>query len=99
MRHWLLGSWIAAELGKRFVLVNLVRNQAEEQIEADFGQHIQQTDDRVFVRWTWESIAQFAGTHADERSTQITEYFRQKTSGFKVNVAEGLARPRKAFEF
>jgi hypothetical protein len=56
LRFWLLGSWIAQRLEKKFLLVNLVRNEAEKQIEQEFGQHIKQSEGQLFARWTWESL-------------------------------------------
>jgi len=42
MRNWILGSWIAKFLGRSFVLVNLVREKAEQDIEQSFGRYLNQ---------------------------------------------------------
>ena len=84
LRFWLLGSWMAAKASLDFVLVNLVRDAEKEDIEAEFGKHIVQNEDRRFVKWTWERIYSFIEqTDQDTHSKRtILEYFQQKTMGY-----------------
>jgi len=56
MRNWVLGSWIAKNLGRSFILVNLVREGAEQDIEQSFGRYLNQQPDRGFKRLCWEEI-------------------------------------------
>ncbi|WP_291174431.1 hypothetical protein [Gimesia sp.] len=97
MRFWLLGSWIAKELDREFVLVNLVRNKSEQNIERDFGKHIWQTNNRHFVRWTWESLGPLLGIFDDDEARHLYEYLVQKTIGFSESKDRKLASPNKAF--
>lgn len=52
LRFWLLGSWLAKELGKDFYLINLVPSLWEVEIEALFIPHIKITPRRIFKRST-----------------------------------------------
>lgn len=97
MRFWLLGSWIAKRLEKRFLLVNLVRAGAEKRIAVDFGRHIKQSDERRFVRWTWESLEPLLKASDDEASKRLYEYMVQKTIGFREFRDREMASPIRAF--
>jgi len=82
-RFWLLGSWGAAQGGKRFYLINLVRSQKELAIEREFGGHIIATDDRQFKRATWEEIYRFVqGSLPSAERSQILEYIEDKSAGY-----------------
>jgi hypothetical protein len=84
-RFWLLGSWGAAQGGKRFYLINLVRSQKELAIEREFGAHIIATDDRQFKRATWEDIYRFI-LESDPRAgcTRVLEYMKDKSAGYSA---------------
>lgn len=97
MRFWLLGSWIAKRLEKKFLLVNLVRKATETQIETDFGRHISQSDERRFVRWAWESLEPLLKSSDDEASKRLHEYMIQKTIGFCEFKDREMASPIRAF--
>ena len=99
LRFWLLGSWIADRLGKRFVLANLVRKTKETNIEEEFGKHIRQTECRRFVRWEWESLGQLLEKLKDGDSLQVLAYLKNKTIGFAEDGHRPVARPQKAFAF
>lgn len=97
MRFWLLGSCMARSLERRFWLVNLVRKDREQQIEMAFGRHIEQTEDRRFVRWEWESLGPLLQVIGDEGANRLHEYMVQKTNGFCEFKRRGVASPIKAF--
>lgn len=97
LRFWLLGSWLADKLGKRFVLANLVRRAKETDIEDEFGKHIRQTERRRFVRWEWESLAPLLEKLEDDGSRQLLSYLKNKTIGFGKDGRLPVARPKKAF--
>jgi len=85
MRNWLLGSWIAQAQGAAFHLVNLVRWNAEQDIEMEFGDRFcRQCADRLFLRATWESIwdaLPLCGL-SDETIRILDAYFRTKSAGY-----------------
>jgi hypothetical protein len=89
MRLWLIGSRIAHQQGKRFVLVNLVRGDAEAAIERLFGVQCMQTEQRRFVRATWEQIYEqvVMPLPASESKELMCFYFRNKTLGYKLQNA------------
>jgi hypothetical protein len=97
MRFWLLGSWIAKRIERKFLLVNLVRKEAEKQIEEDFGKHIRQSDQRRFARWTWESLGPLLRGYDNRESKQLHEYMAQKTIGFRQFKDREMASPIRAF--
>lgn len=97
MRFWLLGSWIAKRIEKKFLLVNLVRKKAEKQIETNFGRHILQSKERRFVRWTWESLEPLLKSADDEASKRLHQYMIQKTIGFREFKDREMASPIRAF--
>jgi len=104
MRLWLIGTRIAHETGRRFLLVNLVRSGALEEadIEERFGQHIAQDGSRRFRRLTWEQV--IAGVASEMRGSpeaeRMVHYFDGKTLGYE-RQREGdreLGVLRKAFD-
>lgn len=92
MRLWLIGTRIAHETGRRFLLVNLVRSAAHEEddIERRFGRYIAQADQRRFLRLTWEQVMTgvMRGMHGGSESERLTRYFADKTLGY-VRQYEG----------
>jgi hypothetical protein len=99
LRMWLLGSWMAAQLGVRFTLVNLVREGSEESIAESFGRYLTTSDSRHFVRQSWEGIARkcLPESKSDEEASRLLRYFREKTAGFVEKKATEVAEPVKAF--
>jgi len=101
MRFWLLGSWIAAQAGKKFLLVNVVRDGAksERTIEARFNAITQNDPERAFVRCTWERIySEFVEPQAGSpNADRVGQYMRQKTLGYS-SVSKGMqGKLRQAF--
>lgn len=92
MRLWLLGTWMAAQVQKRFVLVSLCTATRDAQIERRFSAHLQPADDRNFVRHTWEQIRDFYRliSGADETETLVS-YFNNKTLGYDAVGARRFA--------
>ena len=97
LRLWLLGTWSAAQTGKRFVLVNLLRDGVvnEADIEQRFGRHIQSDDRRSFVRTTWEQVNdEIVAKQADSPDrNRMLRFFEKKTLGY----AGRFHRLQKAF--
>jgi hypothetical protein len=84
MRFWLLGSWMAAQMGLDFYLVNVVPAAREADIETLFVPHIRLSDSRQFKRLAWEQIyAWVAGYALDcpEKRSLVT-YIENKTIGY-----------------
>jgi hypothetical protein len=85
MRLWLLGSWIAQQHKAAFHLVNLVRWQAETDIEDRFGSGFcRQRPERCFRRATWESVwdALPATGLSDQTASALDHYFSNKSCGY-----------------
>jgi uncharacterized protein (UPF0248 family) len=83
MRFWLLGTWMAESKGKKFYLVNLVREHKEKEIETEFKKHILETKDRTFHRVTWEIIFRFCSRQFVLPNWDIFyDYFTNKTIGY-----------------
>jgi hypothetical protein len=87
MRFWLLGTWMAEQLGLDFYLVNLVRAGFEEDIEDAFRKHVREDGRRNFKRITWEDIYQVIGDPAlSNNSTDLMlDYFNSKTLGYDIS--------------
>jgi hypothetical protein len=83
MRFWLLGTWSAMKLGKRFVLINLVRASEEKRVVADFGRHINPNGNQ-FLRTTWEDTYRFVKSSAatDEDCETFLKYIEGKSVGY-----------------
>lgn len=89
-RLWLLGTWIANELGADFRLLNLVCDDEEKAIVERFGIHLAKDAGRKFVRTTWEGIYQ-AIVESDiqgEEVETIRRYFEEKTDGYKSGALQ-----------
>jgi hypothetical protein len=98
LRFWLLGSWIARQMNKNFVLINLVRAESERDIETDFGMHIQQGPTNRFLRSTWEDIYLLIQSQksAHRSEDKILTYLKNKTLGYK-STQSNQAKIIKAF--
>jgi len=83
LRFWLLGTWMAAQTLKTFCLINLVREEAEEDIEPVFRKHIKENPERKFGRLTWEEICKFASDQDNIKDKgAITAFFNNKSIGY-----------------
>lgn len=93
-RFWLLGTWMARELGVDFHLVNLVLADREKDIEQGFGIHIKQNQQRKFRRMTWEDIIAFIAntTGSSPNKQKVLHYLNYKTIGY-----DARGRLQKAF--
>jgi len=83
-RFWLLGTWIADQLGLDFCLINLVRSEREKHIETVFGKHIKNDKKKKFLRIAWEDIYRYVidnGILGDSRI--LISYFNNKTVGYR----------------
>jgi hypothetical protein len=101
MRLWLIGSSIAQQQGKRFVLVTLVRANAQKEhdIESSFGELIQSNTQRSFKRLTWEEVYQtLVKPHRGSKDAELlADYLGNKTMGYSAADKSGNALLRKAF--
>lgn len=93
-RFWLIGSWIANDIGTDFYLTNLTLEKQSNNIERDFKQHIKEDKNRTFKRITWEQIYNFVSSCNCQISQKeiLLDYFRNKTLGYDAN-----GNIRKAF--
>jgi hypothetical protein len=87
LRFWLIGTWMAKQLNVDFRLVNLLRDQDEDEkdIEDRFGKHLPADLKGKFLRRTWEDICRFIQSQAPDSAEQekILRYFREKTVGYR----------------
>jgi hypothetical protein len=85
MRFWLLGTWMAKQLEREFLLINLVRDESERDIEPKFRQWLHCNMASRFQRLTWEDIFRFISLNAiaGSESERITSYFLNKTVGYR----------------
>ena len=83
-RFWLLGSWLAKEMGRDFYLINVVLSGRETDIEKRFSHHIRKDSDKQFKRVTWEGIGGYVADNAPANSGKraLLEYFENKTIGY-----------------
>lgn len=94
LRLWLLGSWAAAQHGKRFVLLNLVREGLEEDVPSFATRHFNQGTERLVRRLTWESLCrgiEGAPPHT-AADAALLKYMKGKTLGY-----DGRGRLIRAF--
>jgi len=84
LRFWLIGSWLAQELGVDFYLLNIVPAEKEKNIVERFSGFIQQNNHRKFIRLSWEDIFEYILQQAPEGSEKelVKEYFQTKTIGY-----------------
>jgi hypothetical protein len=94
MRFWLLGTWIADGMRVPFRLISLVREQQDKSIETVFRNHIRETDQRRFLKLTWEAIFREIVTRAPASPSKdiMAKWFLNKTAGYDQN-----GRLQKAF--
>jgi len=83
-RFWLLGSWLASQMGLDFFLVNVVLSDREIDIEQRVQHYIRMEPNRQFIRVAWEDIYGFIASNQPENDDRlvILEYFRNKTIGY-----------------
>jgi hypothetical protein len=95
MRFWLLGTWLANEMGKQFCLINVVRESEETDIENAFGHHIRQIGGSRFIRVSWECIYRQIADIGQAASSEaaILTYLANKSLGYN-----NQGRLRKAFD-
>lgn len=94
MRFWLLGTWMAKQMGVDFYLINLVLSDRESNIETIFKKHIRENQQRHFLRITWEDIYEYVlGSGYSKSREEMLRFFRNKTIGY--NTGRKL---KKAFD-
>lgn len=84
LRFWLIGSWLAQELGVDFYLINVVPAEKEKNIVERFSGFIQQNNRRKFIRISWEDIFEYIIQQAPEGSEKelVKIYYQTKTIGY-----------------
>lgn len=81
-RFWLLGTWMASEMGLDFYLFSLVLDRRDKDIEKRFNPHIRQTNNRKFQRVTWEQMLDMVETCSVKDLSIIQNYIGNKTIGY-----------------
>lgn len=83
-RFWLIGTWLAEQMGAGFYLISLVPSWQSDGPERAFAGHIKQGRDRRFVRMTWEDIFHYvsAADLVGTSQASLLAYFRNKTIGY-----------------
>lgn len=84
MRLWLIGTWVAKILNKKFYLVNLVLEPNERDIESNFGKHIKISSTNNFSRLTWETIYNMISNSGNDNNEtkSLISYFTTKSAGY-----------------
>lgn len=84
LRLWLLGSWAASRHGKRFLLVNLVRQGREEDVPSFAREHFKETRDRRVRRETWESLFRMIESTPPHSAADVAllNYMRGRSLGY-----------------
>ena len=98
MRFWLLGTWMADQLGLDFYLVNLVLDEREKDIVELFGRHIQGNGYGEFMRLTWDKLyeeIESCETPTGEEAIEL-DYLENKSLGYR-KVGHHKGRLKKAF--
>ncbi len=93
MRFWLLGTWLAADLGLDFRLVSLLTAGHIRRTPLDpFSDYAAQSDARRFGLHSWEQIWQTVARTAERDSDwqRLERYFLTKTIGYG---SDRLLRP------
>ncbi len=85
MRYWLLGSWIAEQKKKRFMLINIVCERSEIDIESSFGTHIINSELNSFRRATWEAIGKHAIVENNHATCVLSHYLENRSIGYDNN--------------
>jgi len=85
LRFWLIGSWIAVCQNLNFYLINLVPLARENTGEEAFQKHIRQTQQRRFMRTTWEDVYHFIKNSKSESQDKllVMRYLENKTIGYR----------------
>jgi len=84
LRHWLLGTWAAAQLNKPFYLVSLVRKKSKENMATEMAPHFHEEPNRRVLSTTWEDIYAFLKS-TPKRTSQtdrLLAYLENKTAGY-----------------
>lgn len=83
-RFWLMGSWLAKQMGRDFYLINVVLSRREADIELRFSSHIRKAANQQFRRVTWEEIDCFVADNApaNPQKSECLVYFANKTIGY-----------------
>lgn len=87
LRFWLLGSWMAHNIGLKFFHVSLVLENREIKIEETFDKMIVEDSEKQFNRITWEDIYKFIITNKNDSKDfiTITNYYKNKCLGYNGN--------------
>jgi hypothetical protein len=94
LRFWLLGSWIAKNLGLDFYLINIVLSEQEKDIEERFISLINIDNHRQFKRLSWEYIYKYISENVpnNQEKKSLMTYFQGKTIGY-----DRFGKLKKAF--
>lgn len=87
MRLWLLGSWLAADLGLKLRLISLLPMRQITQLPSEhFADYIAQSDEHRFVVHAWEHIWKaLIGSRTDSADPDkrlLNTYFLNKSVGY-----------------
>ena len=84
LRFWLLGTWLADQLGLPLYLLNLVLAERERDIESLTATFMKTNEKRCFQRITWEQIYNFINekaSHYMEKQIML-DYCRNMSIGY-----------------
>lgn len=87
LRFWLLGTWMATQIGLNFSLISLVLDKREQDIETSFNKLIVSDNINRFFRISWEDIYKFIVDNkiSSEDFITIINYYQNKCLGYNEN--------------
>jgi hypothetical protein len=94
MRYWLLGTWIANEMGKHFVLMSVTPIDRERDLPGQFKRLIRETNNREYRHTCWEEVRSFINQNlqsSGERN-KVIRYLDGKTAGYVNGVLQKAFR-------
>lgn len=110
MRFWLLGTWMADHLERKFCLVSLLSRNDRRECEGDarlpaiterFPQHVRFHDGQRFELLIWEGIHDWCvtGASTSPEAGEVARYLADKTAGYTTvkRNATDTQRLRRAF--
>lgn len=98
MRFWLLGTWMATQMQKNLILLNLTPKRIDPDVEVRFGSMIRSGNRHRFLRLTWEQLYCWLEENGDRNQNydKMLHYLRNKSAGYvegKLQPAIQLSHP------
>jgi hypothetical protein len=94
MRYWLLGTWLANEMGKHFVFMSVTPIDRDRDLPEQFKPLIRETKTREFRHTCWEEVRSFIYQNLppSEDRNKVIQYLDGKTAGYVNGVLQKAFR-------